>query len=435
MSLKRLLYVSPLVAMLVACSTVDIGPDSSTGTSTKGAGEALDDVALKPLRVPALSELRETPPRPLAAKYQAVNWSTLPGWQNDDLQHVWKGFINNCKGLMRPVSGSLTMPARSAPRAWHGVCEAAARSGQGEEGASASFVRQFFQEHLQPWRVLDEAGKPAANTVTGYYEPLIKASTRRGGDYQWPLYATPADLLTVDLGALYPELAGKRIRGKLDGKRVVPYDTRAEIAANASRQPEAIVWAADPVEAFFLQIQGSGRAVLPNGSALRLAYDDHNGHPYSSIGQWFAKIGELPLAQTSMQNTKAWAARNPDRVQEMLNVNTAMVFFREEKIVDPLLWPKGAYGIPLIGERAIAVDPTFVPLGAPVFLATTYPASQKPLQRVVFAQDTGAAIKGVARTDYYWGTGDEAGASAGRMKQRGEMWVLWPKTAGAPTAR
>src|SRR5690606_17415537 len=210
-------------------------------------------------------------------------------------------------------------------------------------------------------------------------------------------------------GALYPELAGKRIRGKLDGKRVVPYDTRAEIAANASRQPEAIVWAADPVEAFFLQIQGSGRAVLPNGSALRLAYDDHNGHPYSSIGQWLAKIGELPLAQTSMQNIKAWAARNPDRVQEMLNVNTAMVFFREEKIVDPLLGPKGAYGIPLIGERAIAVDPTFVPLGAPVFLATTYPASQKPLQRVVFAQDTGAAIKGAARTDYYWGTGDEIG--------------------------
>ncbi len=336
---------------------------------------------------------------------------------------------------MRPVSGSLTMPARAAPRAWQGVCEAAARSGQNENEASPAFVRQFFQEHLQPWRVLDTAGKPASNTVTGYYEPLIKASATQGGEYQWPLYATPSDLLTIDLGTLYPELAGKRIRGKVEGKRVVPYDSRADIAAKSDRQPKAIVWAADPVEAFFLQIQGSGRAVLPNGSAVRLAYDDHNGRPYASIGQWLAKIGELPLAQTSMQNIKAWAERNPHRVQEMLNVNTAMVFFREEQITDPLLGPKGAYSIPLIAERAVAIDPAFVPLGSPVFLSTSYPGSQKPLQKVVFAQDTGAAIKGAARTDFYWGTGDEAGASAGRMKQRGEMWVLWPKSAGAPAAR
>lgn len=433
MSLKRLLSLSPLFVLLAACSTVDT--DTASSSTAQPISEVSgDELVLQPLRVPELSALPETPARALAAKYQAVNWSALPGWQNDDLQHVWKGFLNNCKGLMRPVSGSLSMPARATPRAWRDVCDAAARSGQGDQ-ASPAFVRRFFQEQLQPWRVLDAAGKPANNTVTGYYEPLIKASTKRGGEYQWPLYATPADLLTIDLGTLYPELAGKRIRGKLDGNRVVPYDTRADIAAKPDRQPKVIVWAADPVEAFFLQIQGSGRAVQPNGSALRLAYDDHNGHPYSSIGQWLAKTGEMPLAQTSMQNIKAWAARNPHRVQEMLNVNTAMVFFRAEKIVDPLLGPKGAYSIPLIAERAIAVDPSFVPLGSPVFLATTYPASQKPLQRVVFAQDTGAAIKGAARTDYYWGTGDEAGAQAGRMKQNGAMWVLWPKSAGAPTAR
>lgn len=168
---------------------------------------------------------------------------------------------------------------------------------------------------------------------------------------------------------------------------------------------------------------------------IRLAYADHNGRPYASIGKWLADKGEVPLAQASMQNIKAWAKRNPARVQEMLNANTAMVFFSEERIVDPQLGPKGAYSIPLIGERAVAVDTRFVPLGTPVYLATQYPASSQPLRRLMFAQDTGAAIKGAARTDYYWGFGDEAGAKAGRMKQSGEMWVLWPKQAGAPSAR
>lgn len=420
------------LVMLAACSSVPLEHSDSDQPSSPAAAKNAD-VAAEPLRVPSLSELGDSPARPLAGKYQATNWASLPGWSNDDLQHVWKGFINNCKGLMRPISGSLSMPARATPRVWQPVCEAAQRDVPAQPDASV--VRQFLQSHLQPWRVLDGAGKAASNTVTGYYEPVIQASTRQEGEYQWPLYATPSDLLTIDLGQLYPELAGKRIRGKVDGKRVVPYDTRAQIAANSQRQPKAIVWANDPVEAFFLQIQGSGRALLPNGNAVRLAYDDHNGHPYVSIGKWLADQGEMPLAQTSMQNIKAWAKRNPHRVQELLNVNPATVFFREEKINDPLLGPKGAYSIPLIAERAIAVDPTFVPLGAPVFLATTYPASGQPLRKLVFAQDTGAAIKGAARADFYWGSGDEAGAQAGRMKQSGQMWVLWPKQAGAPSAR
>src|SRR5690606_11633792 len=144
---------------------------------------------------------------------------------------------------------------------------------------------------------------------------------------------------------------------------------------------------------------------------------------------------QMPLAQTSMQNIKRWARENPLRVQEMLNVNPAMVFFREEAVTDPELGPKGAYGIPLIGGRAVAIDTRYVPLGAPVYLSTQYPASSQPLRRLAFAQDTGAAIKGPARVDYYWGFGDDAGAQAGRMKQQGELWVLWPRAAGAPTAR
>lgn len=422
--------------LLSACSTTTSDTDRSIVVGGVVDKAAPVDIASQPLRVPDLSILSETPVRPLAGRFQSVGWGALPGWQDDNLEHVWKGFINNCKGLMRPVSGSLVMPARSAPRAWQPVCLAAQNSGIKPESSSAQQVRQFLETHLQPWRVLDAQGKIAKNTVTGYYEPLLQASKQKQGKYQWPLYAVPTDLLTIDLGGLYPELAGKRIRGKVvDGNRVVPYDTRGEITSNPNRQPKVLVWAEDPVEAFFLQIQGSGRAILDNGNAVRLAYGDHNGHPYSSIGKWLADKGELPLAQTSMQNIKKWAKDNPTRVHEMLNVNKAMVFFNEETIVDPVLGPKGAYGIPLIAERAVAIDPTFVPLGAPVYLATHYPATQQPLRKLVFAQDTGAAIKGAARTDFYWGTGEQAGAQAGRMKQSGEMWVLWPKQAGVPSAR
>lgn len=427
--MKRILLSSMLLALLAACGTI---PPSTLPDDVAASAQNIAD---QPLVVPPLTSMRDTAPRVLAGKFQQAAWTALPGWQSDDLRQVWKGFINNCKGLMRPISGSLAMQARATPRAWQPVCQAAAQGGMTADTASPASVRQFLQTHLQPWRVLDASGKAAQNTVTGYYEPLIRASRKRHGEYQWPLYAPPEDLLTIDLGTVYPELAGKRVRGKLVGKRVIPYDTRAEIAASTARQPPAIVWVNDPVEAFFLQIQGSGRAMLDNGETIRLAYADHNGRPYASIGQWLASKGELPLAQTSMQNIKGWARRNPARVQEMLNANPAMVFFNEETITDPELGPKGAYGIPLIGQRSVAIDTAFVPLGSPLYLATDYPASTKPLERLVFAQDTGAAIKGAARTDFYWGTGDEAGAMAGRMKQRGDMWVLWPKQAGAPSAR
>src|SRR5699024_11075149 len=163
--------------------------------------------------------------------------------------------------------------------------------------------------------------------------------------------------------------------------------------------------------------------------------DDHNGRPYASIGQWLVDQGEMTLAQASMANIKQWARDHPHRVQEMLNANPAMVFFREEAITDPSLGPRGAYGIALAPERAVAVDPAFVPLGTPLYLSTTMPAAQQPLRRLVFAQDTGAAIKGPARVDFYWGTGEQAGNQAGRMKQRGDVWLLWPRHAGKPSAR
>lgn len=429
--LKSLCLPSLLVA-LAACSTPSSHPDQAL--PAQPAPVEIPDTA--PLVVPDLGALRDTPARALAGKFRRANWNELPGWSNDDLSQFWPLFVRNCRGLMRQTSGNLAAPARATPRVWQPVCAAAASL----EGApmDAAAVRRFLQAHLQPWQLNGADHRPAANTVTGYYEPLVRGSRRQGGVYQWPLYAVPEDLLTIDLGAVYPELAGKRVRGKLVGKRVVPYDTRAAIEAGDTRPP-VIVWVNDPVDNFFLQVQGSGRVLLTEGpdagTTIRVAYADHNGRPYVSIGRWLIDRGELRANEASMQNIRAWAKRNPTRVREMLNANPAMVFFREEVVTDPELGPKGAYGIALAAKRSIAVDPSFVPLGAPVYLSTTWPSSDRPLQGLVFAQDTGAAIKGAARADLYWGFGDEAGAQAGRMKQRGQMWVLWPKQAGEPTAR
>ncbi len=417
------LWACLLLLILAACSV----PPGLPPPQRELAGLDLQ----VPLQVPDLAALPATPARTLQGHYRMVGWDSLPGWQADDLSSAWAALELNCRGLMRPLAGALALPARANPRAWQPVCLELSHLHEPD----STQLRQFLQTHLRPWRLDLASGNQAVGTATGYYEPVINGALERGGQYQWPLYAVPDDLLDVELGEVYPELAGKRIRGKLLGNKVVPYDTRAQIGASAQRQPEVLVWAADPIEAFFLQIQGSGQVQLPDGGRVRLAYANHNGRPYVSIGKWLADKGYMPLAQTSMQNIKAWARNNPERLNELVNVNPAMVFFRLEPVSAQGFGPKGAYGLPLVAERAIAVDPEYVPLGTPVFLATQQPGGAGPLQRLMLAQDTGAAIKGAARADYYWGSGEQAGAQAGRMKQNSRMWLLWPAAAGAPTAR
>jgi membrane-bound lytic murein transglycosylase A len=431
--LLRCLIPAVLSAVLAACGTVS-EPVSENAQPFPPTSPAVEG----PLVVPPLSALPETPPRPLAGRYARAAWSEIPGWNDDDLSSFWPLFLRDCRGLMRPVSGSLAMPARAAPRAWQPVCAAAVDAARGPGSSDAATVRRFMQTWLQPWRLNGPNNQPAANLVTGYYEPVVNGSRQRGGPYQWPLYAVPPDLLTIDLGSVYPELAGKRVRGKLDGQRVVPYDTRSAIDAS-DHKPPVLVWLDDPVDNLFLQVQGTGRVRLAAGpgagQTLRLAYADHNGQPYVSIGRWLVDHGQMTADQASMQNIRAWAKRNPGRVQEMLGANPAVVFFREENLGDASLGPRGAYGLPLAPGRSIAVDAQYVPLGTPVFLATTQPGSAAPLHRVVLAQDTGTAIRGAARADFYWGSGDDAGQQAGRMKQQGQMWLLWPKQAGEPSAR
>ena len=346
------------------------------------------------------------PTKPPAKPLQEARWEDVKGWGADNLVEARGALIESCTVLARQPL-------------WSAACEEA-RALPAENAA----LRAFFEARFRPWRVVN----PDASTeglVTGYYEPLLRGSRERSKSFSHAIYGVPDDLLVVDLGELYPEMKNFRLRGRLDGRKVVPYWSRAELTPQApALTGKALLWVADPIELFFLQVQGSGRVELADGRRVRVGYADQNGHPYQSIGRWLVEQGELKLEQASMQGIQAWARANPKRLNELLNTNPSFVFFRE--LPDSGGGPIGALGVPLTPGRSIAVDPRAVPLGAPVFLATTLPLSEQPLQRLVMAQDTGGAIKGAVRADFFWGFGAEAGARAGRMRQRGEMWVLLP---------
>ena len=350
---------------------------------------------------------------------EPVPWSDLPGWTDDPLVDAWPAFLASCDALARkPEWTTVCIDARSI------------------DGRDALAIRSFFESRFVPNRVTTTDGNDTG-LVTGYYEPLLRGSRVSVAPYLTPLYGVPDDLLIVDMTSLYPELKGKRLRGRLVGRTVVPYPSRGELMASGALRGKEVLWVDDPIEAFFLEIQGSGRVQLFDGARMtetvRLAYADQNGQPYKSIGRWLVDQGEMTLSQASMQSIKSWAMTHPDRLNELLSANPSEVFFKEEKIADPTQGPKGALGVPLTPQRSIAVDTKIVPLGAPVFLATTQPLSSEPLQRLVMAQDTGGAIAAApgsaVRADYFWGFGVEAGNSAGRMKQQGRMWVLLPRTS------
>ena len=347
-----------------------------------------------------------------------VDWGAVAFWQNDAASEAWSAFLQSCSTLVK----------RSA---WQTICTDAATLPVPDDATA----RAFFEQRFQPYQATQEDGS-VDGLVTGYYEPLLKGDRMRTERARFPLYAVPDDLITVDLASVYPELKNLRLRGRLVGNKLVPYPTRKEIEmpANGSGfKGKPIAWAEDPVDLFFLQIQGSGRIELPDGTHLRVGYADQNGHPYQSIGKLLVERGELKLEQASMQGIKDWGAKNSDKLPELLASNPSFVFFRE--LPNGLTGPLGALGVPLTGGRSIAVDQRFIPLGAPVFLASTQPNSAEPLNKLVMAQDTGGAIRGGVRADFFWGFGDTAGEFAGRMKQRGRMWVLLPKDYPLSTVR
>jgi len=359
-----------------------------------------------PMIAPPPSNIAVVPPP--AVQYAPSKWAMLPDWTTLDLTPSWAALLQSCRAL------------KNKPQ-WQPVCAGAEQVDKGNSAAQ----RAFYEDRLTPYQVFNPDGSDQG-VITGYYEPLLKGSRVKNERFAYPLYAAPEDMLEIDLSDAYPELKGKRLRGRLLGKRVVPYYKRAEIDAGAGGlKGRELFWVANAVELFFLQIQGSGRIELEDGQQVKVGYAEQNGYPYVSIGKKLVEMGELKLEDASMQGIKAWGEKNPTKLTALLELNPSYVFFRE--LPEHLSAPLGALGVPLTNEYSIAVDPRVIPLGSPVFLATTQPNSETPLNRLMLAQDTGGAIKGAVRADFFWGFGENAAMQAGKMKQQGRMWVLFPK--------
>ena len=403
-----------MIAALAGCASIPKASPPSAAPANCPAPTAAP--ATPEAREAAIAQQPAPTPPPLSPQnnLRRAEWSDLP-WAEDSPADAFGAFLRSCFAL-------------KAKPEWQTVCTDAAALSATDE----TTLRQFFKTSFTPYAVVNADGT-FEGTITGYYEPLLHGSRHAGAQYRFPVYGVPDDLLTVDLSELYPELKSMRLRGRIDGKRVVPYYTRAEIQSGKGVNGRELVWVDDAVDLFFLQIQGSGKVALDSGETIRLSFAEQNGHPYRSVGRLLVERGELTLDQASMQGIRAWGNRNPDKLPELLNSNASYVFFREQPGDTP--GPVGSLGVPLTPGRSLAVDTRVVPLGAPVFLSTTLPNSTQPLNRLMAAQDTGGAIKGAVRADFYWGSGDDAAAQAGRMRQTGRLWVLLPNGSAFTAAQ
>ena len=372
------------------------------------------------------------------AVYTAADYSALPQWTHQHFAASLDSFLKGCAKLQNQPG-------------WQSVCIQAAQTPRHNHAA-----RRFFEQYFTPWQV-NGNGSPAG-TVTGYYEPVLHGSASPTAQARFPIFGIPYDFVSVELpaalrnskttvrvrqtgqnsgvidpaGSYAANLAAfptnersKALKGRFEGSRFVPYHTRREINAGALNGKAPVLgYADDPVELFFLQIQGSGRLKTPQGRYIRLGYADKNEYPYVSVARYMADKGYLPLAQTDMQGIKNYIRQNPQRLAEILGQNPSFVFFRV--LEDNGDGPVGALGTPLTGGYSGAVDKHYITLGAPLFLATTHPDTRHGLNRLIMAQDTGSAIKGAVRVDFFWGYGDEAGRIAGKMKHPGYVWQLLP---------
>lgn len=341
------------------------------------------------------------------ALWTPAEFSHLPGWNQDRVSETWPALWASCQ---KPGPG------------WNQVClEVRELGADWGRQVNDDFVRQWLEGHLRPWKLNHLDGK-ATGLLTGYFEPMLEGRRKADARFQYPLYRPP-----LDLGTRKPHFT----RSELD---VLP-EGRAAVAGRE------VLYLADPLDVLLIQVQGSGRVRVQDElnaqgqpRTVRLAFAGHNDQPYQSVARWLVDQGAFSLDQASWPAIRNWANQNPQRVAEMMRANPRMVFFKEEPLTDPNTGPVGAQGVPLTPGRSVAVDRDAVPLGTPMWLDSTMPqtwsatpSAPTNLQRLVVAQDTGGAILGGVRADYFWGWGDEALAQAGRTKQALSAWVLWPR--------
>jgi membrane-bound lytic murein transglycosylase A len=362
-----------------------------------------------------------TPPTPQLTLTQ-VSFDDLPGWRDDHAAEALATFVKSCTALDRQPDSAAMGPAALGMKvsAWRTPC-AAARTTPSSDAAA----RTFFMREFTPYRAGNHGNSDGL--FTGYYEPLLHGARQQGGRYRTPLMKRPPDLVMVDLGRFRPAWHGERIAGRVVTGNLVPYPSRTEIEHGALNPSQlALFWVDDPVDAFFLQVQGSGRVELANGGTVRLGYDGQNGQPYVAIGKVLVDRGALTPDNVSLQSIRAWIKAHPDQATSLMDQNPSYVFFREQ----PGDGPIGSEGIVLSAGRSLAVDRNFIPLGVPVYLNAA--GNSPSLHRLMVAQDTGGAITGPVRGDVFWGFGPDAEARAGTMRARGEYFLLLPKAVAPP---
>ncbi len=369
-------------------------------------------------------------PAALPIRIASANFADLEGWVGNDPRAGLLAFKRSCAAFFEKAAdaslGGLNYAGTTSD--WREVCDEAAEA----NADGAQEARAFFESAFVPYRVTQGA---APGLFTGYYEPELKGSRTRHGPYQTPLYGVPADLVTSDLGLFRDTFKGQRLAGRVVDGRLVPYPARAEIVARGLNGPP-LFYVDDPVDAFFLQIQGSGRVALDDGSIVRAAFAGQNGQPYTAIGAVLVERGEFTAEQVSLQSIRAWMAAHPGEAQDLMNANASYVFFSEQPIGDPELGANGTEGVALTPEASIAVDTGIHALGVPAWLETTAPdvdplRPDRSFDRLLVMQDTGGAIRGAIRGDVYWGYGAAAATIAGRMRAEGRLTVLLPKSVAA----
>jgi membrane-bound lytic murein transglycosylase A len=369
-----------------------------------------------------------------ALRVSPVAFADLPGWMASDPRGALAAFRQSCAVLGRQLP---TQPMGGAGYAgsvaqWLPACRAIPTG-----SVSVFAVRSYFETWFAPLAI--SAGGVSQGLFTGYYEPELAGSWSRTQRFQIPVYGVPDDLVFADLGRFRSNLAGEHIAGRLDGHRLLPYATRADIDARGLPRARILLYTDDPVRAFFLHIQGSGRVRLADGSVVRVAFAATNGWPYTAIGRVLIASGALDRSKVSLQTIAAWLRANPQAARNVMEDDRSFVFFSLTPLDDPTLGSPGTETVPLTPAASLAVDAHLHPLGAPVYVVATKPDADpaRPDQafaKLLVAQDTGGAIRGPVRGDVFWGFGAQPEAIAGRMKSRGRFYVFVPKPVAATLA-
>ena len=370
---------------------------------------------------------------PAGPSAEPVGFGRLPGWKADQLSAAMPAFRLSCRRLSSfgpetslggMPDGTGVLAAGTVAGTWAPVCAAAAMVPDGDDAAARAFFEKYLEAHAMSF------GPDGRALFTGYYEPEVAGARQRGGVYQTPIYRRPGNVVQAATG---PDPRGRRLQQRGPGGKPVAIPDRAAIVRGALRgRGLELAWLADPIDAFFIQIQGSGRVLLADGEVMRVGYAGTNGRPYVAVGKVLMDRGEMTREEVSMQSIRAWLMAHPQQADALMNMNPSYVFFREVTDIPPDQGAAGALGVPLTPMRSVAVDRAFIALGVPIYIVTTDPVDGTPIQKLFLAQDTGGAIKGPVRADIFFGWGKMAEERAGLMKGTGSAWVLLPRLQPGP---